>query len=171
MFSRASINLFMTGWVILTLALASPAAAQHRATAQVGSECPNKQQTQTRAKKGDVNGQVQSAQSNGATRRLGPGDGAGNQGVKPENGTGNGSPGRLGDVQGNGNGKGKGNKNGKAAKSGKGNSRSTGSVKGSMTRSRARDLSASGSGTCTGAGAGSQRRAVGSRGSRGGGRR
>lgn len=169
MFSRASINLFMTGWVILILALASPAAAQRRASAQVGSECSNKQQTRTRAEKGDVNGQVQSAQSNGATRRLGPGDGTGNQGVKPENGTGNGSPGRLGDAQGNGNGKG--NKNGKAATSGKGNSRSTGSAKGSMTRSRARDLSGSGSGTCTGAGAGSQRRAGGSRGSRGGGRR
>ena len=141
------------------------------AVAQEATPDPNQNQTQTQARKGDVKGQAQGAQSKGATRRLGPGDGTGNQGVKPQDGTGNGSPGRLGDVQGNGNGKGKGNKSGRAAKRSKSNSRSTGSGQGTMTRSRARDLSGSGSGTRTGAGAGSQRRAGGSPGSRGGGRR
>ena len=102
----------------------------------------------------------------GATRKLGPGDGTGNQGIKPQDGTGNGSPRQTWAS----NGKTRAKKQGKAAKSGNGNSGSSGSGRGTLSRSRARNLSGSGNGNCTGSGAGSRRGSRGSRGS-GGGRR
>jgi hypothetical protein len=125
--------------------------------------------TQSQAKKGDASGQGQAQgvrNETGATRKLGPGDGTGNQGIKPQDGTGNGSPGQTGAS----NGKTQAKKQGKAAKSGKRNSGSSGSGRGTLSRSRARNLSGSGNGNCTGSGAGSRRGSAGSRGS-GGGRR
>lgn len=113
----------------------------------------------------------------GSARLLGPGDGTGNQGVKPADGSGNGSPGRMG--AGSTNRKGEAaapaqskaeqkaakkaaKKAIKAAAKNGGNGGGNGQSAGSGTRTQARDLSGSGSGSCTGTGSGSQRRGGGS---------
>ena len=108
---------------------------------------PAKKQTQTQAKKGDRSIQDQA------------------QGLKPQDGTGNGSPGQTGAA------KGKATEKGKSGKNGKGNSEYRGSGKGIHSRSRNRTPGASGSGSCTGAGTRYRRGGSGSRGSGSGGRR
>ena len=138
------------------------------ADAQEAAPQTTKKQVQNQAKKGNGTGQSQEhgAQNKpGSTGKLGPGDSTGNHGIKPQDGTGNGSPQQAGF------GNGKATKNGKAAKNGKGQSASKGSVKGTSPRSRARAHSGSRDGSCTGSGARSRRGSRGSGGSGGGGRR
>jgi hypothetical protein len=69
-----------------------------RAAAQQEPDVTAQTQTQQRQGAGDpASGQGAAAQAReGHTRQLGPGDGTGNQGVKPSDGSGFGSPGRLG---------------------------------------------------------------------------
>jgi len=117
------------------------------AGAQEAAPDTTKKQTQTQAKKGDRSIQDQA------------------QGLKPQDGTGNGSPGQTGAA------KGKATEKGKSGKNGKGNSEYRGSGKGIHSRSRNRTPGASGSGSCTGAGSRSRRGGGGSRGSASGGRR
>jgi hypothetical protein len=143
---------------------------------------PDPATKQTRAKKGDGSGQdpAQGAQNAaGATRRLGPAEGTGNAGVKPQDGTGNGSPGRLGArssggskaARGSAGAKGSGSTAGKASKKRAGPSGADGNGQGHLTRSRARNVSRSGSSTCTQTGAGSRGAARGAGSSGGAGRR
>ena len=159
-----------------TITLISGAAlvlfAAALANAQEATPDAPKNQAHTQAQ--TMNGQRQtqpSPTSQGAARRLGPGDGSGNQGIGPRDCTGNGSPDQVGTPSG------KHAKNGKAAKKSKATTNGTsssgpsGADRGTLTRTRARDLSGSGTGTCTGSGAGSRHGARGSGGSRNGGRR
>jgi hypothetical protein len=118
---------------------------------------------QTRAQQGRQQtdaGPAGRQQQAGRARTLGPGDGTGNAGVKPNDGTGFGSPGRFAGT------------GGKAVQAGSSTkSRKQASKAGASTggRSRARTFAGSGSrGTCTGAGArrggsGSRRGGSGSR--------
>ena len=63
---------------------------------QTAVQQQQKTTVQQRTMTGDPTGEQTPAVANGHTRRLGPGDGAGNQGVPPSDGTGFGSPGRFG---------------------------------------------------------------------------
>ena len=129
----------------------------------------NDRQDQTQPRKAVSNGQGQGTQKQTVSaRRLGPGDGTGKQGLRPQDGSGNGSPGRQrasSIVV-----KDRGGTNGEASKAGKGSAGSRGSGQGTMTRSRARSANAAAARTCYGSGARSRRATGGSRGS-GGGRR
>lgn len=60
-------------------------------SAQTADE-PVKKQTQVRAGQGNGPNQGGTGDARTARRRLGPGDGTGNQGAKPQDGTGYGSP-------------------------------------------------------------------------------
>ena len=117
--------------------------------------------------------QGQSGQgSPSAGRKLGPTDGTGNQEMKPQDGTGYGSPGRrqAGQVnrQSAGNGSGKGTVAGqctgagRSAGAGKAVRSSGGAGAGTLTRSRARSVS----GVCTGTGSQSRRGGGSNRGGR-----
>ena len=114
--------------------------------------------TQTRVRSGAQVGDAGAAAGQrgaGHVRRLGPGDASGNQGVKPNDGTGFGSPGHLGGSDGEG------SRAGSSATSRKGTSNGGAGV---GSRSRVRTPGSSGAtGTCTGAGARSGARGGGSR--------
>jgi hypothetical protein len=147
------------------------------ATAGIGvaQEATPDPATQTQAQRLDENGRAQGVQNQtGSARRLGPGDGTGNQGVKPADGSGNGSPGRMGAGSTVEQGNATASTNSKAAqkatkkaakqadKTAARNGGNGAGGNGSRTRSQARDLSGSGSGSCAGTASGSQRRAGGS---------
>jgi len=153
------------GAAALVLASAGLAGAQEDTRNQSGDQI----QTQARNASRDGQGQAPKVREQaGAARKLGPGDGTGNQGVRPQDGSGNGSPGRQGAAAGTLSGHG--DTNGKGSKAGTGASNSRGSSKRNLTRSRARISRSAGAASCTGSGTRSRRATGGSRGS-GGGRR
>jgi hypothetical protein len=107
---------------------------------QTAVQQQQKTTVQQRTMTGDPTGEQTPAAAKGHTRQLGPGDGTGNQGVPPADGTGFGSPGRLGSGSQQG-------VAGKAAgkQAGKGAAKSSGSSTGSLQR-RARSFAGSGPG-------------------------
>ena len=80
--------------IAAALLLSTTGTASAQETKQQTTQA--QQQTQARAEKANIPSRAQASQNqDGAARKLGPGDGLGNQGVQPQDGTGNGSAGRL----------------------------------------------------------------------------
>jgi hypothetical protein len=139
----------------LTIVLGTAAlvlASAGFAGAKEGTQNHSGEKVQTQSRKPSRSGQGQAPKAReqaGAARKLGPGDGTGNQGVRPQDGSGNGSPGRQG--AGTAATKGRGSNKGKGSKAGQGTSGSRGSSQGALARSRTRNPNAAGS--CDGSGA------------------
>jgi hypothetical protein len=159
--------LTMVAATVLLLGTAGFTAAQDQANDQTAGR-------QSQGNGGPAQEEGPAGAGNGNIRQLGPGDGTGNQGARPTDGSGYGSPGRLG--SGADNAKGRPGIGSGANRQGSGNGTKQGSG-GSSARSRSRAVSGSGPGgsLCNGTGqhrgATGMSGAAGGRGRRGGGRR